>query len=100
MDRRTACIPKQQIGFYTFIARPMFEALDKLIPMIAPLANLDEMYEYWTARLPVEETPPELNASVSAQRLSTASPTHDSKSRKSTVGNFGARVSSRLSKQW
>ncbi len=43
MDRRTACIPKQQLGFYNFIARPMFEAMDQLVSMEAPLSNLDLM---------------------------------------------------------
>jgi hypothetical protein len=36
-------IPKQQIGFYDFVVKPMFEALDLLLPMEQPLANLDEM---------------------------------------------------------
>ena len=29
MDRNTAVVPKQQLGFYNFIVRPMFDALDQ-----------------------------------------------------------------------
>ena len=57
MDKSTACVPKQQIGFYNFVARPMYEALDALISMEQPLANLDMMHKYWTAKLPKEEAP-------------------------------------------
>ena len=75
MDRTTACIPKQQLGFYDFVVRPMFESLDlvrsialftflarhsrhelviiaKVLPMSQQLSNLESMYEYWTERLP------------------------------------------------
>ena len=33
MDRRTANVPKQQLGFYNFVVKPMFEALDLLVSM-------------------------------------------------------------------
>ena len=45
------CVPKQQLGFYAFVARPMFEALDALISMERPLANLNNMQAHWNAQL-------------------------------------------------
>ena len=54
MDRNTACVPKQQIGFYNFIARPMFEAVDNFITMQKPLANLGIMHAHWTSQMPPE----------------------------------------------
>ena len=33
MDRKTASVPKQQIGFYNFIVRPMYETMDRLVSM-------------------------------------------------------------------
>ena len=39
MDRTTACIPKQQLGFYDFVVRPMFESLD-LVLYIAAFTSL------------------------------------------------------------
>ena len=56
MDRANACVPKQQLGFYNFVVRPMYEAMDGLISMTAALSNLESMTEYWTSRLPKEET--------------------------------------------
>ena len=56
MDRKKACIPKQQLGFYNFVVRPMYEAMDGLISMTAALSNLESMTEHWTSRLPKEET--------------------------------------------
>ena len=52
MDRGNACVPKQQLGFYSFIARPMCEALDLFVSMEQPLANLDAMQCHWKAQLP------------------------------------------------
>jgi hypothetical protein len=43
------------VGFYDFVARPMFEAIDLLVPMDVPLRNLDLMYDYWRAKFPTEE---------------------------------------------
>ena len=60
MDRNTAVVPKQQLGFYNFVAKPMFEALDGLVSMAQPLGNLDIMYAHWSAQLPPEEKPPEM----------------------------------------
>lgn len=72
MDRSTACIPKQQIGFYNFVARPMFEAMDALIPMTGALNNLDTMYEYWSAQLPDDEPPP--STTPASRRPSASTP--------------------------
>ena len=33
MDRNTAVVPKQQLGFYNFIVRPMYAAMDLLVDM-------------------------------------------------------------------
>ena len=68
MDRKTADIPKQQIGFYNFIARPMFEALDGLVDMSTPLANLDLMYSHWSSQLPAEAPLPGVRASLVSGR--------------------------------
>ena len=66
MDRNSAVVPKQQLGFYSFIARPMFEALDGLISMQQALGNLNEMQAHWEAQLHALETaaaePPPLAA--------------------------------------
>ena len=43
MDRNTAVVPKQQLGFYNFVARPMFEALDGLVSMAEPLSTLSTL---------------------------------------------------------
>ena len=50
--------PYAQIGFYSFIARPMFEAMDGLVSMARPLANLEEMNAYWTAQMPTDTNEP------------------------------------------
>jgi len=55
LDRNLACIPKQQIGFYNFVVKPMFEALDLLVSMEEPLANLETMHEHWRGKLPDED---------------------------------------------
>ena len=47
MNRKTAVIPKQQLGFYNFVAKPMFEVFDLLVPMEGPLSNLKQMSDYW-----------------------------------------------------
>ena len=54
MDRSTAVVAKQQKGFYDFIARPMFQALDHFISMDGPLTNLDEVEAHWASMLPPE----------------------------------------------
>lgn len=55
MDRTTANIPKQQIGFYNFVAKPMFEAMGHMVSMDRPLANLQRMIDHWSAQLPTDE---------------------------------------------
>ena len=44
MDRNTAVVPKQQLGFYNFVARPMFEALDGLVSMAEPLGHVSDVH--------------------------------------------------------
>uniref|UniRef100_A0A7S0LSS2 PDEase domain-containing protein n=1 Tax=Coccolithus braarudii TaxID=221442 RepID=A0A7S0LSS2_9EUKA len=63
MDRNTACVPKQQIGFYNFVAKPMFEVMDLLVPMEHALSNLAGMYQHWETLIPTEA-----KAAVSAPR--------------------------------
>lgn len=41
---------KSQIGFFTFMVRPMFEALDQLAPLTEPLDKIDELIAYWKER--------------------------------------------------
>ena len=47
MDRTSCSNPKQQLGFYNFVAKPMFEVFDLLVPMEGPLSNLKQMSDYW-----------------------------------------------------
>ena len=82
MDRNSACVPKQQVGFYNFIARPMFEALDNFVTMEKPLANLTIMHQHWTAQIepetpaaPKAPTPTTTPPSVSAVSAVSASAT-------------------------
>ena len=45
MDRNTAVVPKlQQLGFYNFVARPIFEALDGLVSMAEPLGHVSDVH--------------------------------------------------------
>mmetsp|Transcript_44244 Transcript_44244/g.109960 ORF Transcript_44244/g.109960 Transcript_44244/m.109960 type:complete len:465 (+) Transcript_44244:470-1864(+) len=57
MDRKSANTPKQQLGFYNFIAKPMFEAMNRLVRMDKMISNLDEMVEHWSSQLPPAEAP-------------------------------------------
>lgn len=54
MDRETACVAKQQLGFYWWVVRPMLEAFDSLVPMDEQRANLDVMQAHWKSLLPPE----------------------------------------------
>lgn len=54
MNRHTACVPKQQLGFYSFVARPMFEALDGLVNLEQQVSNMDRMETHWKSLLPPE----------------------------------------------
>lgn len=93
MDRRTACIPKQQLGFYNFIARPMFEAMDSLISMEQPLSNLDIMCEHWSEQLPDDVCEPQ-----AAPPTATKSQAELVK-RNSVIGDIAGRVSRRASRR-
>ena len=44
MDRKTANVPKQQLGFYNFVVKPMFEALDLLVSMEARSPSVTYRY--------------------------------------------------------
>lgn len=56
LDRNSANVAKQQLGFYNFIVRPMYAAMDLLVDMGPQLANLDEMQEHWSAQMSAEES--------------------------------------------
>ena len=102
MDRKHACVAKQQMGFYNFIVKPMLEvstpsplppplsapaslashaatlphsqALDGLISMDKPLRNLEIMQAHWAGQLPVAP-PAQPAASQAATPITT--PTQD-----------------------
>ena len=42
---------KQQLGFYNFIVRPMYDAMDLLVDMSQHMAQLDEMHAHWSAQV-------------------------------------------------
>ena len=60
MDRDRASVPKQQIGFYNFVVKPMYEAFAMLVPLERQFENLDVVMQYWREKLPVDEQPPQL----------------------------------------
>jgi len=95
MDRKTANVPKQQIGFYNFVAKPMFEAMDLLIPMDGPLANLNTMEEHWSAQMSSADTQ-SVSTPTPTRRLSVA-PARMSVS--STAAQQRQSVSSRISRR-
>mmetsp|Transcript_35894 Transcript_35894/g.59490 ORF Transcript_35894/g.59490 Transcript_35894/m.59490 type:complete len:87 (-) Transcript_35894:259-519(-) len=79
MDRHAASVPKQQIGFYNFVVRPMFEAFDLLVPLELPLSNLDIMQAYWSEQLPPQDSavvspPPKRISAMATNSTSAAAP--------------------------
>jgi len=48
-------VAKQQLGFYNFIVRPMYDAMDLLVDMSQHMANLDEMHAHWSEQVSEEE---------------------------------------------
>ena len=60
LDRATANVAKQQLGFYNFIVRPMYDAMDLLVDMGQHLANLDEMHAHWSEQAAARPPPPHL----------------------------------------
>lgn len=55
LDRHSANVAKQQLGFYNFIVRPMYDAMDLLVDMSQHMAQLDEMHAHWSAQVSEEE---------------------------------------------
>ena len=71
MDRELASVPKQQIGFYNFIVRPMYEAMAMLIPLERQFEHLESMQQYWRTKLPQDEeaaTPPDRHTKPESHR--------------------------------
>jgi len=52
-DRATveAWKAKGQVGLFTFLVRPMFQAFDALVPMTEQLEAIDEAIDYWKGKL-------------------------------------------------
>jgi len=46
-DRDTIDVPQSQLGFYQFMVKPLYEAMDLLVPMGMQMANLEEMRKHW-----------------------------------------------------
>jgi len=55
LDRASANVAKQQLGFYNFIVRPMYVAMDLLVDMTQHMANLEEMHAHWSEQVSEEE---------------------------------------------
>jgi len=71
MDRRQADVPKAQIGFFDFIARPIFEAFSKALdPDMPCLQLLDENKQHWEWMM---MNPEERKVSLSARKVSSGS---------------------------
>ena len=58
MDRKTASIPKGQIGFINFVVKPLYEACNKLSPdtFAKALENLEASIAHWQAAAEADET--------------------------------------------
>lgn len=55
MSRTNLNAPKQQSGFYSFVVRPMFLAMDQLISMEPMLKNISVMEEFWNGQIDPSE---------------------------------------------
>ena len=42
---------KSQIGFFSFMVKPMYEVLDLIAPMTDQLKALDELVTYWKGQV-------------------------------------------------
>ena len=100
MDRSKACIPKQQLGFYNFIARPMYEAMDMLVSMQEPLSNLDLMYEHWSEQLPDDVQEPQTNPQPLARAPSRLDGGGSAGELNKRHSQADSRMSKRLSKRF
>ena len=49
--RDTLNKPKSQVGFYTFMVKPMYEALDRLLPLGDQLYALQSLTKYWQQQM-------------------------------------------------
>ena len=50
--------PKQQIGFYNFVVKPMYEAMAMLVPLDRQFDNLEAAAAHWRSKLPTEDEAP------------------------------------------
>ena len=86
-DRHTANIPKNQLGFYNFIVRPMYDAFGLLVDLSVQLHNLDEMQQHWSAEmLPEEQT----RCGIAVSR--NPSSAYNSRSSRTELGGNSARL--------
>ena len=46
-DRDAVDMPSCQVGFYSFLVQPLYEAMHLLVPMDQQLENLREMQQHW-----------------------------------------------------
>ena len=47
MDRDNVNVPSSQIGFIDYVVSPLFDALDKYIPVPSVIKSLSRNREYW-----------------------------------------------------
>ena len=76
LDRATANVAKQQLGFYNFIVRPMYDAMDLLVDMGQHLANLDEMHAHWSEQAAARPPDPRLPRPATPHALPPHTPWH------------------------
>jgi len=49
-DRESVDLAESQVGFYSFMVKPLYEAMDLLVPMERQLLNLEDMRSYWQTK--------------------------------------------------
>ena len=82
-DRHTANTPKNQLGFYNFIVRPMYDAFGLLVDLSVQQQNLDEMQQHWSAEmLPEEQT----RCGIAASRGPSSARTGETRSSRTELG--------------
>ena len=64
-------MPKQQLGFYSFIVKPMYDAMALLVPLDRPFEHLAEVTKHWRAQLPGDDQDPSVAAPKPRSRRTT-----------------------------
>ena len=52
---------KSQLGFFTFMVKPLYEAVDLLAPLTAQLSALDTLIEHWKGQVTTPSRRPSLD---------------------------------------